>query len=298
MTEPKVALAALGWRVDTTARLAQAVKDFQRGWNLGPALTVDGNPGPKTQAALALSLERKAKGLPDFSAHFSAREFRCACGGADASCRRIWVERALVQAVEKYRTVVGPLKIDRGCRCPQQNAAVGGARNSQHLYGSAADVSVFRVSVAKVRALGVASGIGTYTYGGTGYPRHIDVRHIFTDSRNTTKSTVASPAQWTYGSARYAPLTPRPGLAADPTPAPAPTPAPTPTEEPSMVLIRLSGAPEVYVSNGVARRHVATPAALEDLQRAIRDQGGTGRVTTVADLDAAGGPVATFPAAG
>ena len=31
MTDPKVALAALGWRVDTTARYGQAVKDFQRG---------------------------------------------------------------------------------------------------------------------------------------------------------------------------------------------------------------------------------------------------------------------------
>ena len=51
MTDPKVALAALGWRVDTTARLAQAVKDFQRGWNLGAALAVDGDPGPKTRAA-------------------------------------------------------------------------------------------------------------------------------------------------------------------------------------------------------------------------------------------------------
>lgn len=210
------ALASLGWRVNTSARLAQATKDFQLAWNLGPALTVDGNAGPATQAALTASLARKAAGLGDISEHFSAVEFRCACGGVDPTCRRIWPVRELVRACEVYRATVGPLSIERGCRCPTQNTRVGGAKNSQHLYGSGADVSVYRVSVAKVMGLRVASGIGTYTWGGVGYPRHIDVRHVFRDSRNTTGSSIASPARWTYGAAKSAPLAPRP--VTDPSP--------------------------------------------------------------------------------
>lgn len=73
---------------------------------------------------------------------------------------------------------------------------------------------------------------------------------------------------------------------------PTPVPVPTTSKEPAMVLVQVDGLPEVYVSNGITRRHIPDPVALADLQRAIRDQGGTGRVTevaTVAHLDAAYG---------
>lgn len=73
---------------------------------------------------------------------------------------------------------------------------------------------------------------------------------------------------------------------------PTPVPVPTTSKEPAMVLVQVDGLPEVYVSNGITRRHIPDSVALADLQRAIRDQGGTGRVTevsTVAHLDAACG---------
>ena len=46
-------LTALGWRTNTAARLTQAIKDFQRMWNLGAALSVDGIVGPKTRDAIS-----------------------------------------------------------------------------------------------------------------------------------------------------------------------------------------------------------------------------------------------------
>ena len=72
-------------------------------------------------------------------------------------------------------------------------------------------------------------------------------------------------------------------------PAPAPA-APTP-KEPTMVLVRFKDKPEVYVSDGLHRRWVKTPAHLDALVRAIKDQGGTGKVTllaTAGELDAFG----------
>lgn len=207
MSDVKAALRTLGWRVDTPARLEQAVKDFQRGWNLGTALTV-GSAGPATRAALELSLSRKAAGKPDFSANFSAREFACACDGEFLNCRRIWVNRRLVRAAEKYRTLVGPFTPDRGCRCPGQNKRVKGRGKSQHLYGNALDVPVYAVSLAQVKALGVFSGIGLYDApGGKRVPRHVDVRHI---GPNTTNGTVSSPTTWDYGDWKKPLLTPAP----------------------------------------------------------------------------------------
>ena len=73
-----------------------------------------------------------------------------------------------------------------------------------------------------------------------------------------------------------------------------PAPAPTTAKEPAMVLVKLADKPEVYVSNGLTRRHVANPSDLADMQRAIRDQGGTGKVTNVLNLDAFG-PVEAPP---
>jgi hypothetical protein len=207
MSDVKTGLRTLGWRVDRPARLAQAVKDFQRGWNLGTALTV-GSAGPATRAALELSLSRKAAGKPDFSANFSAHEFACACDGEFSDCRRIWVNRRLVRAAEKYRTLVGPFTPERGCRCPGQNRRVNGRGKSQHLYGNALDVPVYAVSLGQVKALGVFSGIGLYDApGGKRVPRHVDVRHI---GPNTTNGTVRSPTTWDYGDWKKPLLTPAP----------------------------------------------------------------------------------------
>ncbi len=198
-------LTALGWRTDTATRLRQAIWDFQNGNNIGPRLFVDGKDGPKTRAAIKVALDRKAKGLPTASANFSFTEFRCACGGY-SDCKRIWVDRDLIIALEAYRNkLVGPLFIVRGCRCPRENKRVNGASRSQHLYGRAADLPIFDVSPTKIKTLGVFTGMGLYDYrdakGARQVMRHGDVR---------PENTPSNPAKWDYGDAKTAPLKPQP----------------------------------------------------------------------------------------
>ncbi len=47
----------------------------------------------------------------------------------------------LAEGLEAVQSVLGhPIRISSGYRCPKLNAAVGGARTSQHLQGLAADI--------------------------------------------------------------------------------------------------------------------------------------------------------------
>ena len=166
-------LTALGWRTNTAARLTQAIKDFQRMWNLGTALSVDGIIGPKTSEALRLSYARRKQGKSDISAHFSAREFACKCWGRYPDCRRIWTTRAALQLAERIRRIKDrPFTPVSGCRCTQHNRAVGGATQSKHLLGQGFDIpSSLGLTRTQARQAG-ALGIG---YGGrTGRVIHTD----------------------------------------------------------------------------------------------------------------------------
>jgi hypothetical protein len=185
-------LKNLGFRVNTSARLTQAIKDFQRGWNLGGALTVDGLVGPKTSAALSLSEARRRKGLGTMSAHFSFSEFACKCGGRYASCRRIWMVRAHIQRLEAYRAKVGPVKVISGCRCPSHNKAVGGASSSQHMFGVATDIA--GPDKDRVAGYRLFAGIG---YGGrSDLTKHVDSRDK--GGHNTTGGSPTRPTKWVY----------------------------------------------------------------------------------------------------
>lgn len=212
------ALASFGWVTNTPDRLVDAIEDFQGMWNLGPALSVDGDAGAKTRAAIELSLARQAAGKGNISASFSAAEFRCRGTSHSSSCRRIWTPRKQVKAAEAFRTLVGPYSPARGCRCPAYNKAVGGVSNSQHLYGRGMDVPVFDITPRQLKALGVATGIGAYVLpNGKRVVRHFDTR---------AGATVTDPAEWDYGSYSGVVLTPKPTAAPS---VPAPAPAPTPT---------------------------------------------------------------------
>jgi len=167
-------LSRLGWRVNTSARLTQGIKDFQAGYGFGTTgLAVDGSLGPKTSAAMRYSESRRAAGKTTCSTHFNFTEFRCHCGGKYASCRRIFIKRGAVAMVERYRSKSGrSLSIISGCRCPSHNKAVGGSSTSRHPQGKAADVPA-RYSVATVRSWRLATHIG---YGSVSRKvNHIDI---------------------------------------------------------------------------------------------------------------------------
>jgi zinc D-Ala-D-Ala carboxypeptidase len=73
-----------------------------------------------------------------------------------------------------------PLPIVSGYRCPVHNAAVGGARDSMHMYGAAVDIPLGLVTPLQATRAGFV-GIGTQR----GSVRHIDVRD-------------GAAARWTY----------------------------------------------------------------------------------------------------
>jgi Peptidase M15 len=189
-TQAVTVLRGLGFRVRSAGEFHQVIAAFQAGYNLGSWLAVDGVCGPKTSAALARS--RAAGGKA--SAHFTWREFACTCGGHYSICRRILVRRELLQGLEKYRARTGSVSIASGYRCPRRNLAVGGVSNSQHLYGTAADVT-YQLSNAQVKALRAFAGIGRS--GRTGMVRHVDRRDV---GGHNNGGTLASPMMWVYAS--------------------------------------------------------------------------------------------------
>ena len=72
------------------------------------------------------------------SPHFRVREFACH-DGSDA----VKIDTALVELLEQIRAAAGgAVTISSGYRTAAYNAQVGGARYSQHLQGTAADIVV------------------------------------------------------------------------------------------------------------------------------------------------------------
>jgi hypothetical protein len=112
--------------------------------------------------------------------HFKESELACKCG-----CGLNNATSGLLFCLEEIHTAVNPpntptptpVIIRSACRCPKHNAAVGGAPNSQHLRGCAADIHVPGRSAAELEA--IASG--THDIHGIGVPDvgdwiHADVR--------------------------------------------------------------------------------------------------------------------------
>ena len=73
--------------------------------------------------------------MGDLSKHFSKAEFKCECCGLFIECRE------LINRLEKVRKKVGvPIRVNSGTRCIKHNTEVGGADNSKHMAGLAADI--------------------------------------------------------------------------------------------------------------------------------------------------------------
>lgn len=114
------------------------------------------------------------------SEHFSAKEFRCKCGGAHDNL----VSEELVQKLEQLRTVLkcSKIEISSGYRCVQHDKNVGGSGRGQHTKGKAADICCYDQSGKPIdnkivcctaedigfRGIARIKGNGTFT--------HVDVR--------------------------------------------------------------------------------------------------------------------------
>ena len=158
-------------------RYREGIRRFQRAWNLGTALVVDGIDGPKTLAAIAETLKDGR-----ISKHFKASELRCKCLGKYAGCLGVNVDRRDLEALEQLRSDGYPkgLQIISAYRCATHNARVGGASNSQHLYGKGFDIEP---------VLDVDDKAIPDRFKGRGYNKAKKVRHV--DSRT-------SAARWAY----------------------------------------------------------------------------------------------------
>lgn len=126
-----------------------------------------------------MAIEHYAKGtsLP-LAANFNVAEF--ACQGTDCNCTEILIHSELVKHLQQIRDHFGvPVTINSGYRCPAHNEEIGGATNSKHMQGIAADITVYNVAPAEVakyaESIGIL-GIGLYETATDGYFVHIDTR--------------------------------------------------------------------------------------------------------------------------
>lgn len=152
------------------------VREFQRAFAFYP-ITVDGIPGPQTAKAVQVVIDSGDK----LSPHFAIWELRC------RHCGRIRALREELESAESLREEVGLINVVSAYRCPEHNAAIGGAPNSQHPMGAAIDMNVPLVATWS-RFAGV----------GRCWDRALHGDRRDRSGNNTTGGRVGAPTEWDY----------------------------------------------------------------------------------------------------
>lgn len=177
-TQLQAALARIGWPIkddgDFGTMTKAALWDFQAGYAFR-ALDVDGRPGPQSYAAIEECLAKDGR----CSAHFRYAEFKSKGNG--------WIKISRVHAyrLDRYRDVVGPVRIVSGYRDPAHNRRVGGATSSRHMAGDACDIPG-ALTLDRMRGLRLFTGLGVAS---SGVVVHVDSR----------PGNPADPIVWRYG---------------------------------------------------------------------------------------------------
>lgn len=190
-------LAYLGYYVgningDWAALSREACRRFQQDFG---GIAVDGFGGPETDKALKHAVaigfllredvtdiivgnKSQTGTFWDEIEFFDREEFRCQCGGKYCNGYPAEPDERMVRIADAIRKRIGkPITVNSGLRCKTHNANVGGVSNSQHLYGTAADLGCpsgctpsQMASIAE-EIMGETGGIGIYSWG-----IHIDTR--------------------------------------------------------------------------------------------------------------------------
>lgn len=119
--------------------------------------------------------------------NFAIYEFSCHGNGC---CSTVKIDSELAACLQKIRDHFGkPVHINSGYRCPKHNKAVGGATNSYHTTGQAADIVVEGVSPAEVAKY--AESIGMLGIGQYSNFTHVDTRttkYYWIDSKGSVST--------------------------------------------------------------------------------------------------------------
>jgi len=152
---------------------AEQGKRFQSAYGL----SADGVVGPQTQSVL-----NSLQSSDGSTAHFDWSEFYShdGVGFSDGKVSAATVQenvRRLMYKLEAVRKKAGnaPITVNDGFRSIAHNAAVGGASNSMHLYGVAADIVVSghtTLQTYRIAETSGFSGLEAYTHSW----QHVDSR--------------------------------------------------------------------------------------------------------------------------
>ena len=110
--------------------------------------------------------------MGDLSSNFSKKAFACKCCGVSKASKK------LIDGLQELRESVDrPIVIVSGYRCTKHNINVGGATNSQHMLGNAADIKIEGMTIDEI--IDAVEKRDVFKNGGIGMYKswvHVDVR--------------------------------------------------------------------------------------------------------------------------